>query len=88
MEKSSIENILQELEVALSALHDQQNMKARREAHRIRPDLTSEDLLNPDNFAESIADPNFMYEDGLAAGILSAKIAVRAKLKDLLLSCS
>ena len=88
MEKSSIENILQELEVALSALHDQQNMKARREAHRIRPDLTSEDLLNPDNFAEIIADPNFMYEDGLAAGILSAKIAVRAKLKDLLLSCS
>lgn len=83
MERCDAALILKELETLLAALHEQQNTKARKAAHRIRPDLTAEDLLNPDNFAEITADPDFMYEDGLAAGILSAKIAVRAKLLEL-----
>ena len=84
MDEPQIEGLLAEFEALLSKLHDQQNAKARSAAHRIRPDLTAEDLLNPDNFADIIADPDFMYEDGMAAGILSAKIAIRAKLKELL----
>lgn len=84
MERQEVERILHEIELTLHTLHEQQNAKARQAAHRVRPDLTAEDLLNPDNFADVISDPDFMYEDGIAAGILSAKIAVRAKLKEIL----
>lgn len=73
-----IEELLANLEVELDALHKQQSQKAKKLAHRLRPDLTDEDLLNPDNFKQIINDPDYMYEDGLAAGILSAKIALRA----------
>lgn len=83
MDSYDLESLLRELENLLNTLHEQQNSKARRAAHRLRPDLTSEDLLNPDNFSDLISDPNFMYEDGIAAGILSAKMAIRAWLKDL-----
>lgn len=83
MGDTRIKEILCELEKTLSLLHEQQANKARAMARRIRPDLTPEDLLNPDNFPDVIADPDFMYEDGLAAGILSAKMAVRARLLEL-----
>jgi hypothetical protein len=78
-----LNTLLAEVENTLNELHEQQTAKARRQAHKIRPDLTSEDLLNPDNFIEVISDPNFMYEDGIAAGILSAKIALRARIKEM-----
>ena len=76
-------DILNSLELLLAQMHEQQVAKARSIAHRLRPDLTAEDLLNPDNFNEIISDPNFMYEDGIAAGILSSKIAIRAQLKQI-----
>lgn len=81
VQNSEINRLIVMLEELLSNMHQQQVDKAARQARRIRPDLTAEDLLNPDNFSEVISDPNFMYEDGQAAGILSAKIAVRAALK-------
>ena len=83
MKPEDIEHVLDEIEKVLSGLHEYQTNKARQIAHRIRPDLTSEDLLNPDNFSELISDPNFMYEDGIAAGILAAKMALRARLREL-----
>lgn len=75
--------MLAEVERTLGGLHEQQVAKARKIAQRIRPDLTPEDLLNPDNFPEIIRNPDFMYEDGMAAGMLAAKIALRARLKEL-----
>ena len=84
MHRETLKRLLSELEQTLNQVHEQQVLKARQNAHRIRPDLTSEDLLNPDNFPEITGDPNFMYEDGLAAGILSAKLALRARIIELL----
>ena len=81
-ETSEILKIQNMLEDLLSSMHQRQVDKAASLARRLRPDLTAEDLLNPDNFSEIINDPNFMYEDGQAAGLLSAKIAVRAALKN------
>ncbi len=72
---------MDELEVLLQKLHDQQRLKAKRMAQQLVPELTDEDVLNPDDFPALVKNPHFMYEDGLAAGILSAKIAVRAFLK-------
>ena len=86
MNKAELQQLAQKLESNLDQLHQQQVARARGFAHRIRADLTSEDLLNPDNFPEVIQDPDFMYEDGLAAGILAAKIATLAQIRELLLS--
>ena len=77
-----IETLLAAIESLLSGMHQQQALRAQKVAQRLRPELTAEDILNPDNFAQIISDPDFMYEDGQAAGILAAKIAVRALLKE------
>lgn len=73
-------DILLKLEELLEEMHQQQRAKAKTYAHRIRPDLSEEDLLNPDNFPEIMSDPSYVYEDGIAAGILSAKMAVKSFL--------
>lgn len=73
-------HILALVEQELDRLHRHHIDQAKRVAHAINPRLTDEDLLNPDNFPEVIADPRFTYADGIAAGVLSAKIALRAAL--------
>lgn len=75
-----LQEIISLVEQKLTELHTYQIDRAKKAAHRIRANLTAEDLLNPDNFPEIIADPAFMYEDGQAAGIMSAKIALRQLL--------
>ena len=45
------------------------------------PDLTPEDLRNPQDFAALVRDPEFNYEDGLLAGLRSAHMAIRAELR-------
>lgn len=77
------EIVLDLIESVLSALHQQQVNKAKKLAQSINPRLTDEDLLNPDNFPEVVNNPDYLYEDGIAAGILSAKIALRVELKRL-----
>lgn len=72
------------VEQSLSELHRQQCEKAACIAREKLPGVTSEDLLNPDNFPQIMKDPRFLYEDGQAAGVLSAKIAVCALLRELL----
>ena len=78
-----LENIKKDLQKVFDELLKNQKDKAANVAKKYNPKLTAEDLLNPDNFSEIINDPNFMYEDGQAAGILSAQMAVRAYLNSL-----
>lgn len=78
----SIEEILPLLEEVLDKLHEQQVAKSQKVGQLTYPGLTKEDVLNPDNFPQLIWDPRFMYEDGMSAGILSAKMALRAYLKE------
>lgn len=75
--------ILDHLEELLSKMLEAQKNKAQKVAQSIVPGLTSEDLLNPDNFPAIMTSADYIYEDGIAAGILSAKIAVRAALKEI-----
>jgi hypothetical protein len=78
--------LLDELEHYLTKVHEHQVLKAAAVARVHNKHLTDEDLLNPDNFPYLISDPKYTYEDGMAAGILAAKIAARAflleKVKD------
>lgn len=78
----ALKSIAKELEQILDNLLEHQRERTKKYANTIRPDLTTEDLLNPDNFPQIISDPNFMYEDGQVAGILSARLAVLRLLKE------
>jgi len=44
-------------------------------AHRILPHLTEEDLLQPNDFPQLELNPLFRYEEGVLAGLLTAKVA-------------
>ncbi len=88
MHRQTLERLLEDVEKTLAMAHSQQVKRATDIARQLRPELTSEDLLNPDDYPQIVNDPRYLYEDGQAAGILSAKIAVRALIRDLLEACT
>ena len=67
-------------EVRLQEMIEFQREKLLKLSREILPNLTSEDLRNPQDFPELIKDPSFNYEDGLLAGYLAAQIAMRSRL--------
>ena len=68
------------LDRLLTAMIDRQERKLLQMAREIVPDLTPEDLRNPQDFPPLVRIPEFNYEDGLLAGLRSAHMAVRAEL--------
>jgi hypothetical protein len=65
----------------LLGMIEQQERKVLELARRIVPDLTPEDLRNPQDFPPLARDPEFNYEDGLLAGLRAAHMAVRAEFR-------
>lgn len=49
-----------------------------RTAMRICPSITEEDLLQPNDFPMLENHPNFRYEEGVLAGLMTAQMAFRA----------
>lgn len=47
-------------------------------ARRIVPEVTDDDLLQPNDFPELENHPHFRYEEGLLAGMLSVRTALLA----------
>lgn len=47
-------------------------------ARRIVPQITPEDLLQPNDFPELEQDPLFRYEEGVLEGLLTARMAYLA----------
>lgn len=48
-------------------------------ARRIVPTATTDDILQPNDFAELENHPYFRYEEGVLAGLQSAQMALRAE---------
>ena len=67
-------------ETRLQEMIEFQREKLLKLAREILPDLTPEDLRNPQDFPELLKDPLFNYEDGLLAGYLAVQIAMRSRL--------
>ncbi len=44
---------------------------------KIRPNLTEEDLLQPNDYPELEGNPEFRHEEGVLEGIRTVKAAVR-----------
>lgn len=49
-----------------------------REAQSIIPHATADDILQPNDFPELESHPYFRYEEGILAGMLSARMALLA----------
>lgn len=72
-----IENLLKEL----IQFHQHQLLKSGR---RIIPNVTPDDLLQPNDFPELENHPYFRYEEGMVAGIQTVQMALSAlKMKNL-----
>ena len=67
-------------ETRLQEMIEFQREKLLELAREILPDLTPEDLRNPQDFPELIKDPFFNYEDGLLVGYLAVQMAMRSRL--------
>ena len=69
---------LAELDRLFADLLTHQERRVRAVARRIVPEVTLDDLLCPDDVPALKASPEFLYEDGVLAGLLAAHTAVRA----------
>ena len=52
-------------------------------ARLILPNLTADDIMQPNDFPELEGHPEFRYEEGVLEGILTARMAFLAKRKEL-----
>ncbi|MFN0207358.1 MAG: hypothetical protein ACKVS6_13720 [Planctomycetota bacterium] len=65
----------------LDRMIEHQRAKVLQTARRVLPNLTSDDLMNPQDFRELDCVSEFHYEDGILAGYIAAQMAIRAATK-------
>lgn len=75
---------LQNLETRFEALMQEmiahQQAKVLTLARSRLKHLTGDDVLNPHDYPVLMQDPHFNYEEGLAAGLIAAEVALRREL--------
>lgn len=71
------------IEALLEELIAQQNRKVIECASEILPNLTEDDLLQPNDFPELENNPFFRYEEGALCGLQTARMALFAMRNDL-----
>ena len=79
MEKVPLES-LQKLFEELIEMHKSKLLESGR---RIVPNLTQEDVLQPNDFPELEFHPYFRYEEGILDGIRMTQMALLALIEDL-----
>lgn len=65
-------------EELLTELVQYQQKKVIKRAQEIVPNITEDDILQPNDFPFLEQNPLFRYEEGVLAGIQSAQMALRA----------
>ena len=73
------EKNLEEIDRLLEEMIETQRSRLLWIARRIEPSLTPEDLLQPHNHPRLAASPEFHFEDGILAGYLAIRAALRAR---------
>jgi hypothetical protein len=66
------------LEVLFDELASQQREKLAKFARQYFPNITADDLLQPNDFPLLENHPYFRYEEGVLEGILTARMAYLA----------
>src|SRR5215468_3144654 len=75
-----LEQLFADMEALLERIVSQQRDKVMAVALDILPHLQPEDIQDPQDYAEVAADTMFNYEDGLLAGLLSARAVLRSNI--------
>lgn len=70
----------EKLEVLMNELIAAQEKTLFEAGRRIVPTLTMEDMLQPNDFDELEYNPYFRYEEGVLAGLLTAKTAIMTEI--------
>ena len=68
-------------EVLIQELIEHQQTKVLKVAREIVPDATPEDIRNPQDFPDLVADSLFNYEDGILTGYLTLQTALRQQTR-------
>jgi hypothetical protein len=76
-------DVAAEIERVFEELIAHQRRRVLEHARRLNPQLTEEDVQQPQDFSELSGNAEWNYEDGLLAGYLAAQMAVRARLRKL-----
>lgn len=66
----------------LEQLIEGQKEKLMKSATRIIPNITADDLLQPNDFPELEFHPHFRYEEGILDGMQVVRAALQASLCD------
>lgn len=66
----------------IRAMRSHQEKALLKLGKRFIPTLTSDDILQPNDFPELELNPHFRYEEGILHGIQSVEMAIQAALKD------
>ncbi len=72
----------QVLAATVDAMVEGQRTALLKLGRRIVPTLTSEDVLQPNDYPELENHPEFRYEEGVLAGLQTAQMALRALRQD------
>lgn len=75
MDDSSLDRTL----ILLDGMIEQQREKLLKIGRRLNPKLTADDLMNPFDWPEVAQNPQFNFEDGILAGLISARTAIGAE---------
>lgn len=71
------------METLFEGLIEGQRKKIFKFAQLLIPNITADDLLQPNDFPELENHPHFRYEEGVLEGLLTAQMAYQAWKKDL-----
>lgn len=66
----------------LDELIEQQEEKLYKLAKRIIPNITQDDLLQPNDYPELELHPYFRHEEGILDGLRIAEAAIRIRERD------
>jgi len=72
----------QAVDALIAEMIIQQQQKVFACGQRIIPNITSDDLLQPNDFKELENHPIFRYEEGVLEGLYSVQMALWAMKKD------
>lgn len=73
---------LRALEI-ITEIISMQEKKLLKMGRQIVPNLTTEDVLQPNDYPELENSPLFRYEEGVLEGLKTSQMALQAHLKDL-----
>ena len=71
------------MELLFDELIEGQRKKLFNFAKQIVPNITADDLLQPNDFPELEQNPLFRYEEGVLEGLLTAQMAYLARKREL-----